>query len=180
MRKTVHKLFWAWEHEKEEKWLNEMSANGLHLCGVGFCAYSFEEGEPGEFVYRLELLNNLPRHHKSVEYIRFIEDTGAQHIGSIFRWVYFRKKATSEGFDIFSDMESRVNHLNRILLLTGVFSAANLFNGFNQIRLWITNGAKYSLGVACLCLAVGLLLGYGFLSIYRKKRKLNKEKLIHE
>ena len=31
MRKYVKKIFWAWEVEKEEHWLNEMSAKGLAL-----------------------------------------------------------------------------------------------------------------------------------------------------
>ena len=27
-RKTITKWFWVWQFEKEEEWLNEMSANG--------------------------------------------------------------------------------------------------------------------------------------------------------
>ena len=27
MRKKVYKWFWAWEFDKEEKWLNEMAAD---------------------------------------------------------------------------------------------------------------------------------------------------------
>ena len=48
MKKTVHKLFWAWEFDREEKWLNDMSAKGLQLTDVGFCRYVFETGTPGE------------------------------------------------------------------------------------------------------------------------------------
>lgn len=29
MTRTMYKLFWAWEPDKEEAWLNEMSARGL-------------------------------------------------------------------------------------------------------------------------------------------------------
>ena len=31
MRKVIRKWFWAWNFEKEEEWLNEMSAKGLAL-----------------------------------------------------------------------------------------------------------------------------------------------------
>ena len=41
MRQTIHKLFWAWEFDKEEKWLNEMAARGLCLVSIGFCKYEF-------------------------------------------------------------------------------------------------------------------------------------------
>ena len=37
MRKVIKKFFWAWEYEKEEKWLNEMAAKGLALVDYTFC-----------------------------------------------------------------------------------------------------------------------------------------------
>ena len=53
MRKTVHKWFWAWEFDKEEKWLNEMAAKGLTLASMHFTKYMFEETDPGEYQIRL-------------------------------------------------------------------------------------------------------------------------------
>jgi hypothetical protein len=97
MARTIRKVFFAWSFDKEEKWLNEMSAKGLQLCDVGYCRYTFEEGTPGEYVYRLEMLDNMPGHAESKHYIDFIEDTGAEQIGTLGRWVYFRKKAEGGG-----------------------------------------------------------------------------------
>jgi hypothetical protein len=34
-------LFWVWDFDKEEKWLNEMAAKGLSLVSVGFYKYEF-------------------------------------------------------------------------------------------------------------------------------------------
>jgi hypothetical protein len=93
MKKTIHKWFWVWDFEKEEVWLNKMAGKGLHLCNIGFCKYTFEEGVPGEYTIRLEMLEKSPGNVESKQYIRFIEETGAEHIGSFFRWVFFRKKA---------------------------------------------------------------------------------------
>jgi hypothetical protein len=31
MKKKVYKLFFVWEYDKEEKWLNKMSAEGWQL-----------------------------------------------------------------------------------------------------------------------------------------------------
>ncbi len=180
MRKTIRKRFWVWDFDKEEKWLNDMSAKGLQLCDVGFSKYVFEEGLPGEYVYRLELLDNSPNHTESVQYIRFIEDTGAEQIGSLMRWVYFRKRAGGNGFNLFSDIDSRIAHLNRILLLVGILSGLNLFNGVNQISYWFSSGRLFSLITGILCLAIGVLIGYGFIHIFLKKRKLKKEKILRE
>ena len=40
--KTLHKWFWVWEFEKEERWLNEMAQEGWALTCGGFCTYVFE------------------------------------------------------------------------------------------------------------------------------------------
>lgn len=176
MKKTIHKMFWAWDFEKEEQWLNEMSAKGLQLYSVGFCKYVFEEGPPGEYIYRLELLDNVPSNAESIQYIHFLQDTGAEHIGSLFRWVYFRKKSNENGFDLFSDIDSRIKHLDRILLIVGIVTGLNLFNGFNNMHL----GSSVNLMVGMLCLLVASILGYGFLRLLLKKRKLEKEKVLHE
>jgi hypothetical protein len=31
MKKVIRKKFYIWQYEKEEQWLNEMSAQGWHL-----------------------------------------------------------------------------------------------------------------------------------------------------
>jgi len=178
--KKIHRLFWLWEYDKEEKWLNNMSAKGLQLCGVSFMTYYFEEGAPGEYIYRMEMLKKYPAHADSAEYIRFVEDTGAELIGSLLRWVYFRKKAGAEGFEILSDLGSRVGMLNRILFLTGLISLTNFLNGLNLLRRWYTGETGFGLFVPILCLSLGLVVGYGFLVILKKKLKLDKERVIHE
>ena len=180
MLKTIKKVFFLWEHEKEEKWLNEMSAAGFQLRGVGFCTYHFEEGTPGEYIYRLEMLENWPTNYKSVLYIKFLEETGVEHIGSLIRWVYFRKKADDGSFDIYSDVNSRITHYNRMLLLLGILALANLVNALNVLTSWIRFGGPSTLLIALLCFTIWLLLGYGFVRIHLKKRKLNKEKILHE
>jgi hypothetical protein len=53
--KTVHKWFWVWDFEKEERWLNEMALEGWALVAVGWCRYVFERCEPGAYMIRLEM-----------------------------------------------------------------------------------------------------------------------------
>ena len=54
-RKTIYKLWFVWDYDKEERWLNEMASNGWALVDVGFCRYTFERSEPGEYSIRLEM-----------------------------------------------------------------------------------------------------------------------------
>lgn len=74
MKRVIHKWFWVWDFEKEEKWLNDMSTRGLQLSGVGLCKYVFEEGTPGEYSYRLELLEKTPAHPESISYFLRIQE----------------------------------------------------------------------------------------------------------
>ena len=175
MKKTVHKVFWMWDFEKEEKWLNEMSVKGLQLCDVGFCRYTFEEGVPGEYLYRLELLEYWPSHDKSMEYIRFLEDAEVEYIGSMMRWIYSRKKAQSGVFNLFSDIHSRIKHLDRMLFLAGILLVCNLINTINSLFSW-----RFVYAVSIFCGIVSLLLGYGFLRLFFMRQKLKRESLLHE
>ena len=47
-KKTVFKLFFVWDFEKEERWLNEMAQEGWVLDNTGFSFYTFVRCEPGE------------------------------------------------------------------------------------------------------------------------------------
>lgn len=107
MRRTMHKLFFAWDFEKEEQWLNEMAAKGLALVSAGYATYQFEDSAPGEYTVRLELLKELPEHPESQRYIQFVEETGAEYLGKCLRWVYFRRRTDRGAFDLFSDLDSR-------------------------------------------------------------------------
>lgn len=181
MRHTIYKWFWAWNFDKEEKWLNEMATQGLHLVAVGFCKYTFEEGMPGEYCVRMELLNDVPTHPKSRRYINFIEDTGAEYIGSIMRWTYFRKKTGDGGFNLFSDIDSRIVHLKRILFLIGVIGAMELYvSAFNGFLLFAENGSTLNLATTVLGSMLSIIIVYGFLRTYFQYRSLKKERLLHE
>lgn len=176
MKKTIVKLYWAWQFDKEEKWLNECSAKGLHLCDVGVCRYTFEEGTPGAYSHKLELLENWPTHPESVAYIRFLEDTGVEMVGSILRWVYFRKKTVDGPFDLFSDLDSRIKHLNRILMLFIPFMIIEFTIG--TINVFFSKTLNQSVGT--LNIFLGFVFVYGIYVINKKKQKLKKERMIYE
>lgn len=180
MRHTIHKCFWAWDFEKEEKWLNEMSAKGLQLVAVGFCKYVFEEGTRGEYAYRLELLKELPSHPESVSYIRFLEETGIEYIGSLLRWAYFRKKAADGEFEIYSDIDSKIKHYKRIMTLFLVVTPAVLSPGIINISNYLDRGFSTGLYSSIVSFIFASLLGFGSLRIFKKISRLKREQTIRE
>ena len=166
-RCTVRKWFWVWEFEKEEKWLNEMAAGGWVLDSVGFCVYHFISCEPGEYTVRLEM------HEHDEAYLQFMEETGAEYIGRMVKWIYFRKKAEDGAFEMFSDSDSKIRHLDRIgkmlLAVGGANLAVGLVNLFNPV---------VPLGwVNLLC---ATLLMYCLGRIHGKIEELEKDKILYE
>ena len=165
-RKTVRKWFWVWSFEKEEEWLNEMAMNGWVLQGVGLCTYRFERCEPGEFSVRLEM------HPYDEAYISFMRQTGAEYIGRMAMWIYFRKETADGPFDLFSDIDSRISHLDKIGKMLTAIGGANLAigiaNAFSPSRFGWVN---------LLC---ATLLMYALGRIHGKKEALEKDRLLHE
>lgn len=179
MRKVIKKLFWVWDFDKEEVWLNEMAAKGLCLVGVGFCRYEFEDSLPGEYGIRLELLEKVPSNPESEKYIEFVEETGAEHIGSWQRWVYFRKKKTDGEFELFSDLDSRIKHLTRIINLILVVGVANIIVGIGNIINAIVNVPEIAF-FPVINLGLGAFALWGCFKLNKKRRKLKEEQQIFE
>jgi len=165
-KKTIYKWFWVWNFEKEEMWLNEMANNGWLIDGVGFCKYKFIQCDLDEYTVRLEM------HDFDEEYIDFMRETGAEYVGRMVQWIYFRKKVVTGEFNIFSDIDSKINHLNSIGKMISIIGIANLLiglvNSFNYINIgWIN----------LLC---ATLLMYGLGRIHEKKESLVKTRILQE
>lgn len=183
MRQKINKLFFVWDFDKEEKWLNEMAAKGLALVGVGFCKYEFEDCEPGEYTCRMELLEHRPDHPESRKHIAFIEEIGAEQVGSYGRWVYFRKKKADGEFELYSDLESRLKQLSLVQTFLTPIAAVNLASGLNNIHLAFLHGnfisgANMWAGIINVLCTLFILIGIILLHI--KKKHLKKEHILYE
>ena len=166
--KTLHKLFWVWEFDKEERWLNEMAREGWALTKAGFCTYTFESCEPGEYIIRLEMIDNSPNFQS------FMEELGAKAVGKCVNWAYFRRKAELGPFEMFSDIDSRVEHLNKIGRMLFLLCIANLLIGIANYF----NSTNHS--ISLLNLLCAALLSYGLGRIHGMRDGLKNERSLHE
>ena len=180
MRKIVRKLFWAWDFEKEEQWLNEMASKGLAMVSYGFCKYEFEETEPGEYRIALELLPHGLNHPESEQYLRFLEEAGIEQVGSWWRWIYVRKKTDGGEFTLYSDRKSRVAHLVRIIVLIGLAAGLNLYSGFYNLFVWTQFRQTVSAVGFCISFAIALYATWGAVRLGIKACRLAKEAQIYE
>lgn len=182
MRKIVHRTFFAWEHEKEEDWLNSMAAQGWNLVDTTPFRYVFEQSAPGQYQYRLELLARGSA-QATERYLRFLEETGVEHIATYFNgWAYFRKKTADGPFALFSDIDSLLRHFARIRSLLLGATVAVLAALVVQIVCLLSAGAVTWSAVAgmALVLAAAVFCGSGLLRIQRHMQRLRREREIHE
>lgn len=145
-KKTVFKLFFVWDFEKEERWLNEMAQEGWVLDNTGFSFYTFVRCEPGEYIIRLEM-------NPSSDYRAFVKELGAEYIGGCVNWVYFRRKAELGSFELLSDIDSRLTHLSQINRMLSLICLANLIlgimNSLNQALLRLAEPVVRSNALLC-------------------------------
>lgn len=179
MRTTIKKFFFVWDFDKEEKWLNEMAAKGLCLVSVGFCKYEFEDCLPGEYRICLQLLDKLPRHPEMQKYIEFMEETGAEHVGSFTRWVYFRKKALDGDFQLFSDHTSKVKYMRAMLSFVALIVGLNLYIGLYNLFLVFFLDSPFNY-VGLLNLIIGIVGVPGTIKLWKKWNRIKKESQLFE
>ena len=179
MRRTIRKFFFVWDFDKEEKWLNEMAAKGLALVSAGFCKYEFEDSLPGEYKVCLQLLDKMPSHPESQKYIAFMEETGAEHVGSFTRWVFFRKKASDGDFQLFSDNESKVKYITSMLSFVALIVGLNLYIGlYNLFVAFFLHSAFNYIGL--LNFAIALIGLPGVIKLWKKRNRMKKESQLFE
>jgi len=187
MKHIVHKAYW--DYEKEERWLNEMSARGLAMTDYSWCRYAFADAPNNAYTYRIELLENVPTHPESMAYLRFLEENGVECVASYMRWVYLRKPTAEGPFDIYTDIDSKIKHYQRINYFYTVFMFVEFAAAFANLGIGIANLfmneqlGNFSYGnlvIGSIVLLFGLMFLFLGVPLRRKIRKLRQEKAIHE
>jgi hypothetical protein len=114
------KWFWAWQDDREETWLGEMSRQGLHLQHPGaFGQYTFVQGEPHEYAYRLDFVTSA---RKNPDYYQLFQDAGWEHVGELGGWQYWRKEVQDGKVpEIFTDNTSKIQKYQRLIGFMVIF-----------------------------------------------------------
>jgi hypothetical protein len=166
------KIFWAWQDEKEEKWLRSMAQQGWQLISPelpGF--YTFKRGEPRDTVYRLDFITSKMDRE---EYLQLFTDAGWEHVGEMMSWQYFRKEAKQgENPEIYTDPESKIQKYYRLFGYMLIF-----------LPIWVIllprldTMAFYGLYFLIpIFIPITLIWGYAFLRIGLRIRELNRLRL---
>ncbi len=191
MKKKVYKIFFVWEYEKEEKWLNKMSAKGWQLIKGGSFKYLFEKGEPNEYDYKLELLEEEPDSPKSKNYIDFLKEANIENVGKCKNWIFLRKKTADGGFSSDNKTLSHINHSlrveeiyhtsrNTIILLLSIAFIGSLITGHLPESAIVSFFNGFFTGIGASAAVLSLILMPIMRNNFKKIKKHIRELYIIE
>ena len=192
MRRVIHKLFFIWQLEKEQAWVNEMASHGYSLEHAGRFTFEFDETEPDKYIYKEIFLKGWGESAENVKYFKFLEEMGIKVVCYINYpgtcWVYIRalKEEYPNGIELYSDIDSKINYqkvMAGYLIFVIVFM---LFAGLLNLSVVVNSLVRYDtfmmLNALCaginfaLCIAAVIAMVKAFVNI----GKLKKERKIHE
>lgn len=192
-RKVIYKAYL--DLQKEENWINRMCGKGWALAKVNLLGirFVFEPCQPGEYIYRSELVSGLGR--KKRDYLAFLEDSGAEIIAHQWYnlgWTCCRKKSSDGPFELYSDSAGKLKQQKKLCkyyLFFGwlilALQALTLINhcllyfhfGLSFSDSFIMNGFGY---VNPFLSLLGIILICDGYRLRRKIRQMEKEVRIRE
>ncbi|WP_066496759.1 DUF2812 domain-containing protein [Abyssisolibacter fermentans] len=122
MRKVVRKMFFAWNEEKEKKFLEDMALKGYRLIKVNLGKYTFEKDKPKKLIYQFDFRGYDKMSEEN--YLQIYEDAGWDCVYKYGSWYYFCKEWSEDEVDLslFNDNESKRKKYQRLmffLMITG-------------------------------------------------------------
>ncbi|MCR4556559.1 MAG: DUF2812 domain-containing protein [Saccharofermentans sp.] len=192
MCRVIHKLFWIWQLEKEQAWINEMASHGYSLEHAGRFTFEFDETEPDKYIYKEIFLKGWGESAENLKYFKFLEEMGIKVVCYINYpgtcWVYTRalKEDYPDGIELYSDIDSKINYqkvmAGYLIFVIAVTLFAALLNISIVVNYWLTHGMVMTLNLICsiamsaLCVAAFIATVKAFIKI----GNLKKERKIHE
>jgi hypothetical protein len=84
-------------------------------------SYTFEQGEPQEWVYRLDFRTSK----ETPEYIEFVQGAGWEYVGKMSSWLYFRAPVSTDApAELYTDAEGKISKYQRIIGILVITSPA--------------------------------------------------------
>lgn len=112
--KKVWRFYNIAEYEQEEQWINEMAKEGWQLTAIGFCRYIFRRGTPGEYIYKLDVVERTASDEVKESYFNFLTECGIRVVGEFKDWLYLQKKAADGPFDMKDDTYAKLRTVNKV------------------------------------------------------------------
>ncbi|MDF2534844.1 MAG: hypothetical protein K0R18_1001 [Bacillales bacterium] len=169
--KTSWYLWWGWNPEKVESWLELMEEKGWNLYQVDMMAtrFKFKKDESKKVRYCVDYQSNIES-----QYIKIFNDDGWELVWSDdFGWYIWKKVYINERPSIYTDYISLIDRNNRLInVLKPIFFLLIFFFIFLIIPMIDTNFFKFLFWFYIFILSLYTLIFYQ-IKKYNKKLKEN-------
>ena len=174
--KTFYKTFFAWQDEKEEKWLEEQAVQGWHLESAAPFFYTFRKGSPDRVIYRLDYKHTLDKDY--AEYVQIFKDCQWELATRMSNWHYYRIRPENDQTpEIFNTSRAKAQKYRR--LLRGLLPLLLLaFLNFRFIFEHLDFTKAHDTGEVILGLSLLMVWGtfiFAVITIVAKIRRLESE-----
>ena len=131
-----------YDKDRETEWLNEMAADGWALKSFFAGFYKFEPCEKGEYIYQIDLGDEL--YSVSDEYRELMGELGVEIVVLWCFWIILRKRAEDGPFELYTDVDSKIEHYRKIRRMFKVVTVIELLALFSEIYAGMTgNGVGW-------------------------------------
>ena len=127
----------TFDKDEEQEWLNDWGQRGWAMTGFFVGIVDFAPCRPGEYIYQIDLLPGRGLWADNYEdYVIFMNEAGVEILQRWGRWVYLRRRAEEGPFEVYSDVDSKIDLYRRIRRLfiwaLGVISLCS-FSAWNML-----------------------------------------------
>lgn len=174
-----YRLNLSWDYEKEEQWINQLSAQGLHLMKPGTVKSWFKKDPSVRYSYCLDYQPGLKKGASMQDYFQLYQDAGWEYVTSYNGiWHYFRKIwEPAPTPKLYTDQESLAGQYQKMQRILSVVLCSNvmIFIIVMTILLlrWQSMLWTIALPVTILYILLFILLGYGYRRAGRKIKQLS-------
>ena len=126
------------DKDKETAWINEMAAQGYDLTGFCIGFYKFEECEPGKYTYQIDFGDKM--FAVDDNYREFMAENNVEIVCLWGYWIILRKLTTDGEFELYTDVDSSIEHYTKILKMFKIVTIIELICFFVEV-MGAMNGA---------------------------------------
>lgn len=141
--------------DEETVWINDLAKQGWAMKSFFLGFYSFERCQPGEYLYQIDFADKFG--HLSRDYRDFMEEMGVEIVCQWGFWVILRRHAQEGSFELYTDVESTMEHYRKIRTMFKAVTLIEIICFFVQV-IAAFNGSVGLLSVALITLALILVL----------------------
>ena len=155
------------DKDKEIQWLDQMAEEGYALKSFFAGIYSFEPCEKGAWQYQIDIGKGFFSVNRG--YAQFMEEMGVEIVQAWGPWVILRRQRMEGEFQLYSDVDSRIEHYKKILLMFKLITFIELLCLLFEVYAAVCDASVWPLVFLMAAVVCGFMN-----MIVRPKRVLNK------